>query len=369
MPPLGGLAVALALGLALWWAWPGAPAGPETASAGAAAADAASAASDAAPGAAWALLDQASRQADEAEQEANKPWPLCGFGLVQLRADGNPDQPTPEEIRLKQWDQDALHGPLMQRLATSDRAVDRVTAALLRQDRNAAATIALESGDPGAYALALRQCQGQGEMETGPGCRGLSAAGWATLDPGNAMAWWVLADEALHRGDAGAAMKALDQAQAAPRALDTRSLMLGSLQAAEPEEASPLLIAAIGVESALAGSAFSTVPRCGEPAYRSGPLREACDLLVRQYLARGPSLLNRVILSHQARRARLPSAPPKSTIDAYQRAFRFSEHQRVDPSRPTSMDCQDLKRLLTWESRVATHGEAEAVRQAGGPAF
>lgn len=367
MPPLGGLAVVLALGLALWWAWPGAPAGPEAAGAGTAAAGAAPAASDAAPGAAWALLDQASRQADAAEQEANTPWLLCGFGRVQLNPGADQGQPTPEEIRLKQWDQDALNGPLMQRLATSGRLVDRVTAAVLQRDPDRAAELARQGQDPRAYALAFSQC-GAGR---GPGCASLSAADWAAREPDNAAPWWHVAVQALRRGDAGAVHQALRHAEAATRALDSRGLMMSSLKAAEPEQATPLVLAAISMEFPIVMAWTEVLGRdCTMEAYRQGPLREACQAVADQLIRRAPGLMTRVAVSAAGRRARLANMPDEAGQERLKAAWRFSEAQRLAGDlRTRDIGCAVTRAILTWETGLAAHGEAEAVRQAGGPAF
>ncbi len=66
------------------------------------------------------------------------------------------------------------------------------------------ATMAASTADPRVYALAFRACSGSGEAA----CQALSARRWAALDPGNAVPWTFLLNDAERAGDASGQQEA-----------------------------------------------------------------------------------------------------------------------------------------------------------------
>jgi hypothetical protein len=75
------------------------------------------------------------------------------------------------------------------------------------------ATMAATTTDPRVYALAFRTCSGSSEAA----CQALSARRWAVLDPGNAVPWLFLLNDAERARDASGQQEAWFHVAAATR--------------------------------------------------------------------------------------------------------------------------------------------------------
>ena len=93
--------------------------------------------------------------------------------------------------------------------------VEQIAALAAQPFHQQLVTIAGQSNDPAAVALALNLCKEQG---TGLQCdERVSAARWASLEPDNAAAWMHVAAEARAHGDSQATAEAMARAAAASR--------------------------------------------------------------------------------------------------------------------------------------------------------
>ncbi|MDQ6684727.1 MAG: hypothetical protein M3Z16_06340 [Pseudomonadota bacterium] len=123
----------------------------------------------------------------------------------------------------------------------NDTCSDNVqeTAALAAQPfRQQLVTMAGQSNDPAAVALALNVCK---EQAAGLNCdERVTAARWASLEPDNAAAWLHVAAEAQARADSRAVAEAIARAAAASRFDDYGRTLLSPIETSAVRSAAPV---------------------------------------------------------------------------------------------------------------------------------
>lgn len=138
-----------------------------------------------------------------------------------------------------------------------------------RQPRDALARLALTTQSPEVYGLAWGLCSTVGANDEASACRMLSAEQWARLDPGNAVPWMSVMDQARARGDHAAVGEALYRVSQAR----TVNAGIGHFAALLLER----LPASIGALEALELANETFAIEMQAPAGWYGALRQACS--------------------------------------------------------------------------------------------
>jgi len=170
--------------------------------------------------------------------------------------------------------------------------------------------LAIETGDPAIYSLAIGQCQGDFyDMAPGP-CQGLSWKHWADIDPGNAVPWLWIAAKAERAGDQQGVEESLAKAASAART-DAYGAAL-SATAFGALRAIPLLW-----EKAVAGADVISILRVGTPietvsallrnsAIRQPVRKKQCSAIATALAAQGSTLIELRLASFLADRLAFP---------------------------------------------------------------
>lgn len=151
------------------------------------------------------------------ERDAFGAGTICGFGHVAgLR--GDPDAEFQFVASLTQgvgsrW-VSALQnsGDLEARAAGLLLEVRTNNGADSAQTRNALVQLAVGTTDPAVYAMAIALCGSESGTDSDSECHGISLQRWAQIDPGNAVPWLLLADDARKRHNIGEEASAFSKA-------------------------------------------------------------------------------------------------------------------------------------------------------------
>lgn len=244
---------------------------------------------------------------------------VCGFGRMTRaelqRIDSERDSEMASRLLHAQMQQgERGMASLIRRLAAGT-ASQRVTAAVLRKDVQAAAEQAVKIADPAVYRLALAACRRDASYRNAiakalpqppasaasgffvadvvpPGpvptaCAALSLERLESLDPASAWVWTARLEDSLGRGDPADVADALYQfaqhARTAPgiRPLTTALAEVSGLDPT-PEEAAAL-VQALGMDMAAMDIPHSPILRaCRAEALRDANRRQLCEQAARR---------------------------------------------------------------------------------------
>lgn len=169
--------------------------------------------------------------------------------------------------------------------------------------------LAIETGDPAIYSLAIGQCQGDlYDMAPGP-CQGLSWEHWADIDPGNAVPWLWIAAKAERAGDQQRVEEALATAATAARIDAYGTALSATALGALPGDISPLEKAVAGADviSILRiGTPIETASLCSETAIQQPLRKKQCSAIARVLAAQGSTLIELSLASFLADRLAFP---------------------------------------------------------------
>ncbi|KQV48591.1 hypothetical protein ASC95_22005 [Pelomonas sp. Root1217] len=260
--------------------------------------------------AASAVQPQASGSAGAESKEFVE---VCGFGRVKRAdMDGKSEEPPPWA---QVWERQAEEGraSLLRRLEAGSPG-QRISAAVLRDDVQAAAALAATTTDAAAYRLALSACrndatrrfafarpplppasnpsgvfltepQAPGPLPTA--CAALTLERLELLNPGDAWPWQARMQDSQQRGDAAGVSQALYQfAQRARTAPPFRplSIAMAEVAAAEPtpEEAMALMMV-LGKDMVIMQSPHFEISRaCRPETLGDANRRQLCEQAVRR---------------------------------------------------------------------------------------
>jgi hypothetical protein len=227
---------------------------------------------------------------------------------------------------------------------------------LAAERRRRLAALAASTRDPRLYALALRACW----RPAGDGCASLNPRQWAALDPGNAMPWTLLMDEAAAHDDLSGLQEALFHVTTSSR-IDERdeAPVAAIIDAAQDDDANlaaalAMSTDAIGISAAQVGPVALGACRYASPA--DANIYQQC-LAMRDLLEnRSDSTVLRLIGAGIDRRLTGDAAPGQRLAA---RLARWNE--RLAPS---STGCADLRAKLGWLRRLAVDGRFEVPDEA-----
>lgn len=231
---------------------------------------------------------------------------------------------------------------------------EQVAARLLMDDPEGAAALAVGSGDPMTYRLAMRGCAPGTAREAAPGCARLSAQRWAALDPTDARPWLVLMAQAHERGDGAAVDAALAEAAARPRLSGNSFVLEAQVARALAPETDPALRAALAVRlvgmDTVAFEEVGTLYRvCREPARQA-----VCGTVARQVLAAADTLMEASVSQSMIERLGVPKdqqAHDGARLRAASKAY-------VDFSRnAVGFDCAAMSAMAALSNRRVQQGE------------
>lgn len=232
---------------------------------------------------------------------------------------------------------------------------EQVAARLLMDDPHGAAALALGSGDPVAYRLALQGCARAATVPGAAGCGQLNARRWAALDPTDARPWLALLAQAHSRGDAAAVDAALAEAAARPR-LSGNSFVLEAQVArvlaleTDPLSRALMVVRVVGIDAATSGhEVFSLSTVCREPARQP-----VCRTVARQALAAADTLSEATLAQSIAERLGVPpgeQAHDRATLQAALNAYAdFS-------TKVGGFDCAAMGDIADYSIRRVEQGE------------
>jgi len=319
---------------------------------------------------------------------------VCGLGRMK-RTDLERREGEPPPAWLSEWEQQPLQqmGAVVGRLSAGS-VRQRVAAAVINGDVQAAAALATSTTDAAAYRLALRACRHDASQRSlraywqtqplppaasaasvpelpppGPlptACAALTVEKLEALDP--ASAWPAVArlQDSLAQGDPAGVTQALYQfAQGqrtapSPRAL---SAVLADVVGAEPSRAeATALVVVLGKDLAQTDFAHSSISRaCSREALVDANRRQLCEQTVRRLPEMTTELIEAGLLHSLEQRLGLPHSA--QALSQNERS-RVQEALAQDSNRwfeePSCANFAGMGRLLLTLSR---HGELAHARE------
>jgi hypothetical protein len=217
------------------------------------------------------------------------------------------------------------------------------------------AALAANTRDPRIYALALRSCW----RRTDDSCASLNARQWAALDPGNAMPWTLLMDEAAEREDPSGVHESMFHITKSTRIDEGDYTPVGAIIDAAGDDAANLAAAftmsidAIGIAAAQVGPFAVSACRYATPANANVWQQCAAMLDLLENHSDSPAL--RMIGASLDRRITGNAASGKrveAQLDQMLAAFPVS-----------ATGCQDLYRKIDFLRRAAVVGPIAAMSE------
>ncbi len=320
---------------------------------------------------------------------------ICGYGRVSRdeMAAAEADNKRPAWAEAVNARFEAERAALVERLAAGSSR-QRVAAALMGEDVEAAAQIAAATDDPVAYQIALAACRRdvayrqavatqQAWLKTPaasgiapadlmpPGpvphqCAALSLERLEAMAPDDALPWLMRLGDARARGDEAAVSQALYQvAQHGQLRFKTRALsgVVAELVGEEPTPGEMLALAAAAGKdqiSAIDGSWVDVARACRPEDLRDANRRQLCERVVRQMPGRAGDVLGARVLYALEDRLGLPHGPASMTREEGGRLFEMLGAQSMDWVAEPS--CANFSRAGRQLVNLARQGELAYLR-------
>ena len=234
---------------------------------------------------------------------------------------------------------------------------------------NAVARLAVDTGTPAVYAMAVEACKehpwGQGRPAPAQ-CQLISLERWAQLDADNAVPWLHLADQALQRQDEAGVAEALHRASLARsnRAVGSELIRYAQPALATLPELDRLGLAwqlVTGVQASWSLPGYGTVINfCSTDALNDPNRRPTCEGLATLLIERSPLMIEHNIGIRLAERLGWPAArldALKQERDALYAAFQ--DTLAGDAQAPP---CAASRHALHVSTLMATLGELGLAR-------
>lgn len=249
-----------------------------------------------------------------------------------------------------------------ERLAQTHTDAVHAAALLASGQTDRLAAWAAGTRDPTSYAIAWQACL-QAD-DSAASCRLLSPAQWARLDPGNAMAWLALADEAGAAGLPQQETDAMQMAASAPRATAYASAvpaLLGAAFEGSPAQPHRLLLLAAGwrISGLWRSVGLQQALRYCEPESPAWvERREVCERLADTLLAHAEQLDEHAAGLALGRRVGWTSERLAALDEEQQALEELAARQNV----MSAVDCANAHRLQAWMAAAASGGEVAGLR-------
>lgn len=243
-------------------------------------------------------------------------------------------------------------------------AIERST----RVPRDALVQMALDTGNPLAYGLAVEACgTANDEPSTREGkCQLITLDEWSRLDPADMSPWLARANVAARAGDQAALDEAFHRASLAETFHRPSGAMVGIAEGEmasgyEPFERLSAQIELFGIAMAsplLSMREYSTY--CSAAAVHDANRYQVCDRLTAALLAHGATMLDRrIALAVAEKRLEWPMA---KTAPLRLESDMLSERNARMPFNEKTFGCANIERFLRKSARMSRLGELPAMR-------
>jgi hypothetical protein len=240
---------------------------------------------------------------------------------------------------------------------------------MTEQSRDALVQLAVGSGDPAVYAMAVYACNTYSDAAPSGSCQQISLQHWSTIDADNAAPWLLLAGKARAANDAASEAAAFGRATASHK-VDAYNFSLYSVtEPALPSDLTPLerwtlTIELIGIESATASLQNGIAARhCSADAMRDAQTRQQCSALAELLVNKGTTLLDLSIGTRIGARAGWPQARVTSLEDQRDALMQVGTQAESDGG-GDMWSCESVRRGNAYMSQQAHLGELGALRDA-----
>jgi hypothetical protein len=165
------------------------------------------------------------------------------------------------------------------------------------QTRDALIQLAVGSGDPAVYAIAVSACDSYGDPAKGA-CEQISLQGWTQDDSDNAVPWLLLAGKARAQKGAVAEANAFNHASKAGKADSYNFSLLAYAEPELPKDATPLerwwlAVETIGIEAAFGMHQYGIATKhCSAAAVQESDVQQQCSDLAEVFVTKGTNLLD-----------------------------------------------------------------------------
>lgn len=229
------------------------------------------------------------------------------------------------------------------------------------------ARLALATNDPAVYAVAFNTCG----KRTGGACGLLSAEQWTRVDPGNAVPWMHVLEQARARRDVQGEAEVLHQISVAKR-FDTREFaipgLIAAIESVAPEGDSgtvavfELTLETFGIAAAWGNPTYQLLTQaCRADALRDANRRQTCEGIATTLSERSDSILPAMIGIGIGRRLDWPMERVARRRGEYE-AF-LSSTAEDTASIEQMFGCSGMRRVLRRFEREGEIGEVAYMRQ------
>lgn len=238
---------------------------------------------------------------------------------------------------------------------------------MAEQSRDALVQLAVGSGDPAVYAIAVTACNTYGGSATGA-CEQISLRGWTQLDPDNAVPWLLVASKANAQGDPAAEADAFSHAANAAKVDSYNFSLLAYAEPELPKDATPfehwlLTVQAIGVEATTAMPQYSAAfKHCSVAAMQDNDVQKQCGRLAEVFTSKGTNLID---LSVGARLGTLAGWPQARVAGLKQEgdALMQAMMQATPAGADNQWNCSAVELGNAYTRELVQLGELGAARQ------
>ncbi|MEO5690076.1 MAG: hypothetical protein ABIR54_22175 [Burkholderiaceae bacterium] len=210
--------------------------------------------------------------------------------------------------------------------------------------------LAASTRDPRVYGLALHTCW----KKLGRECESLSARRWSELDPGNALPWLMMLDEAKSSGDVSGEQEAMFHVTQSQHMALREQAPLQPIIDAAPDDPDSLAAARALALDAMGIVATQTLPQsvmaCRAATPADANTWQQCSAMIDLMEHRSDSLLVRALGATLDKRL---------TGNTGALALLKAQRERIDAvDLASSSSCADLHAKLALMRRLAVEGEA-----------
>ncbi len=229
------------------------------------------------------------------------------------------------------------------------------------------ARLALATNDPVVYAVAFNTCR----KRASGACALLSAEQWTRVDPGNAVPWMHVLEDARTRRDVQGEAEALYQVSVAKR-FDTREFaipgLIAAIESAAPEGESDtvavfeLALETFGMAAAWAMPAYQHLTQaCRADALRDANRRQTCEGIATTLSERSDTVLPTMIGISIGRRLDWPMERVAGRRGEYEAYLSSTSDETTNIEQMFA--CGGMRTFLARFERQGEIGEAAYMRQ------
>lgn len=240
---------------------------------------------------------------------ANETEAAFGAESEQCYAKGNSRPPVKNPAC---WQAQAVTEASWQRVA------ERIAPLVMQM-----ADIATHTQDPAVYALALSKCTDIRTAFRPASCMGVTALGWARMQPNNLIPWLYALQDAQERKDSSGAAEALYRASIATRADEQPGwatvTVMNAVDPANELELAASYMPSLALPTSIAFAPYGSVAKdCSSPAIQDSNRRQVCEKIADTLLNRSDTAIAQRIGVGMSERLGWDAAKAKALRDESQ---------------------------------------------------